>query len=129
VEALTLRTALEVLDELLRRGYTLSAVTRVDVHHHKVGPQPITCAEKLWVEGPRELPEELREAIRANRDELLAAACVIRPPVGWLDFLVGRYRENRAPLGMLAANVAAFIGLHPAHDGPLLEAIIEEALR
>jgi hypothetical protein len=35
----------------------------------------------------------------------------------------------RVGLAMLAANVAAFIGLHPAVDGPRLEAIIEEALR
>jgi hypothetical protein len=101
----------------------------VDVHAHKVGPQPITCADKLQVRGNEPLPPDLSEAIAAHRDELLAAACVIRPPVGWLSFLVRRYRDGRAPLAMLAANVAAFMGTHPAHDGPRLEPMIEEALK
>jgi hypothetical protein len=30
---------------------------------------------------------------------------------------------------MVAANVASFIGMHPARDGPRLEQIIEETLR
>jgi hypothetical protein len=130
VEALaSYAAASEVLADLLRRGYTLDVRTRVEAHDHKVGSQSITYADKLLVRGDESLTPDLREAVQEHRDELLAAACVIRPPVAWLDFLVGRYRESRAPLGMLAANVAAFIGLHPAHDGPRLESIIEEALR
>jgi hypothetical protein len=123
------RTAGEVLSELLRRGYALGVETRVDVVDRPTGSHAVTYGDKVVVRGPDAPDDELRQAIVDHRDELLAAACVIRPPVGWLVFLVGRYRESRAPLGMLAANVAAFIGLHPAHDGPRLEPIIEEALR
>ncbi len=123
------RTAGEILSELLRRGYTLNVETRVDVVDRPTGSHAVTYGEKLIVRGDAAPPDHLRQGIVEHRDELLAAACVIRPPVGWLDFLVGRYREGRAPLGMLAANVAAFIGLHPAHDGERLEAIIEAALR
>jgi hypothetical protein len=130
VEALaSYAAASEVLADLIRRGYTLDVRTRIEVHEHRIGPHPITYADKLLVRGDDPLAPHLREAVRGHRDELLAAACVIRPPAGWLEFLVARYRDGRAPLGMLAANVAAFIGLHPAHDGPRLEAIIEEALR
>jgi hypothetical protein len=117
----------EVLADLLRLGYTLDVRTRIEAHDHKVGAQTITYADKLLVRADEPLTPGLRKAVQEHRDELLAAACVIRPPVEWLDFLVGRYRDGRAPPGMLAANVAAFIGLHPAHDGPRLEEIIEEA--
>jgi hypothetical protein len=130
VEALaTYSAASEVLDELMHQGYTLAVRTRVEVHDHRDGPQPITYAHKLQVRGDTPIPPDLREAIREHRDELLAAACVIRPPVGWLDSLVKSYRRGRAPLAMLAANVASFCAQHPAHDGPRLEPIIEEVLR
>lgn len=119
----------EALDELLVRGYSLEVQTCIRVHEHKVGAQSITYGDKLLVRGLEPLPRGLRQAVTDHRDELLAAACVIRPPVGWLDFLVGRCREGRAPIGMLAANVASFIGLHPAYDGARFERIIEEALR
>jgi hypothetical protein len=122
------RTASEVLAELHRQGYRVAVITRVDVHHHKVGPQPITYAARLWVETPQPLTDDLRGAIRAKRDELLAAACVLSPPVPWIATLVRRYRAGGTPLAMLAANVAAFMQLHPAHDGPGLEPIIEEVL-
>jgi hypothetical protein len=122
-------SAAEVLTELRALGYALSVITCVDVHGHKVGPQPITYADKLWVEGPETLPDELRAAIREHRDELLAVTCVINPPpVRWLRILVGRCRSGRAVVPMLAANVAGFMGLHPGEDGPRLEPIIEEAL-
>jgi hypothetical protein len=143
VQAVTPRTASEVLEELLRSGYTLSVQTRSEVHDHKVGARAITCADQLYVEGPQALSDDLRAEIKANRDELLAAACVIRPPVPWMRVLVERYRTGEAVevrregwtgpylirLGMVAANVAGFIGLHPANDGPRLEPIIEEVLR
>jgi hypothetical protein len=87
VDAAATRTASEVLDELLRRGYTLSVKTRVELHAHKVGPQSLTYADRLYVEGPRFLTDDLRGAIRANRDELLAAACVLNPPAPWLQVL------------------------------------------
>jgi len=119
----------EALDELLVRGYALEVQTCIRVYEHKVGAQSITYGDKLLVSGLEPLPHELRQAVVDHRDDLLAAACVIRPPVGWLDFLAGRCREGRAPVAMLAANVATFIGLHPAHDGGRLEAMIEEALR
>jgi hypothetical protein len=122
-------SASAALDELLVRGYTLEVQTCIRVHEHKVGEQSITYGEKLLVRGLEPLPHDLRQAVADHRDELLAAACVIRPPVRWLGFLVGRCREGRASVGMLAANVASFIGLHPAHDGGRLEAIIEEVLR
>jgi hypothetical protein len=125
---ITQSTAPETLHEAMRQGFTFTVRTRVEVHEHRIGPHPITYADKLQVRGHKPVPPELREAMVTHRDELLAAACVIRPPVGWLEFLVGRYCEGRAPLKMVAANVAAFIGSHPAHDGPRLEAIIEEAL-
>src|SRR5215213_4817471 len=114
----------EALDELLVRGYTLEVQTCIRVHEHKVGAQSITYGDKLLVRGLEPLPHDLRQAVLDHRDELLAAACVIKPPVGWLDFLVGRCREGRASIGMLAANVASFIELHPARDGPRLAAII-----
>jgi hypothetical protein len=123
------RTAGEVLAELLRRGYTLNVATRVAVVDRPTGSHAVTYGEKLIVRGGEAPPDDLRQGIVDHRDELLAAACVSRPPVGWLEFLVERHRERRAPLSMVAANVAAFIGLHPAHDGPRLEAIIEETLR
>jgi hypothetical protein len=143
MDAAAIGTASEVLDELLRCGYTLSVKTRVELHAHKVGPQSLTYADRLYVEGPRFLTDDLRGAIRANRDELLAAACVLNPPARWLRVLVERYlsgcavevrREGwKGPypvrLVMLAANVVGFVGLHPADDGPRLEPIIEEALR
>ena len=119
----------EALDELLVRGYALEVQTCIKVYEHKVGAQSITYGDKLLVRGLEPLPHDLRQAVTDHRDELLAAACVISPPVGWLDFLVERCREGRASVGMLAANVASFIGLHPAQDGPRLEAMIEEALR
>jgi hypothetical protein len=127
--AVAVLSAGEALDELLVRGYTLEVQTCIRVHEHKVGAQSITYGDKLLVRGLEPLDHDLRQAVADHRDELLAAACVIRPPVGWLDFLVGRCREGRASIGMLAANVASFIGLHSAQDGPRLEAIIEEALR
>jgi hypothetical protein len=78
--------------------------------------------------------------------ELLAAACVLSPPVRWLEELVRRCREGYVfvskrrdqsgePLRytitpeVLAANVAGFLGKSPRHDGPGLEPIIEEALK
>jgi hypothetical protein len=122
-------TSSDVLAELLRRGYTLDVETRVDVVDRPTGSHAVTYGEKLIVRGDEAPPDDLRQGIVAHRDELLAAACVIRPPVGWLGFLIRGYREGRAQLPMLAANVASFMGLHPAHDGERLEAIIEEALR
>jgi hypothetical protein len=122
-------TAAETMAELRFRGHRLVVITRVDVHHHKTGPQPITSAEKLWVSTPPPLTDDLRASIRAHRDELLAVACVINPPVPWMRVLVERYRNGRTvPLAMVAANVAAFIGLDPATAGPRLVPIIREAL-
>jgi hypothetical protein len=121
-------TAAEVLAELQRWGHRVSVITRVDVHAHSKGPQPITYADKLWITTPQPLTDELRDAIHAHRDELLAAACVIAPPVPWLATLVGRYWDGRANLAMLANNVAAFMGLHPGEDGPRFAQIISEVL-
>jgi hypothetical protein len=126
---LTTYSAAEVLDELLSRGYSLSVITRVEEVRHKVGAQYITYADKVYVKGPENPPEDLLQAIRANRDALLAAACVLEPPVPWLQLLTRRYSEGAAPLSMLAANVASFMGLHPAHDGARLQPIVEEVLR
>ncbi len=144
MEALVATTASEVRAELLRRGYTLTAQTRVETTVRQgVGVHALTVGDRLYVEGSEALPEDLRQAVREHRDELLAAACVIRPPVPWLRVLVECYRSGtethvrrqgwqgpyRVRLGMVAANVASFIGLHPGEDGPRLEPIIEEALR
>ncbi len=144
MEALVATTASEALAELLRRGYTLTVQTRVETTVRQgVGAHTLTVGDRLYVEGPEALPEDLRQAVREHRDELLAAACVIRPPVPWLRVLVERYRSGtethvrrqgwqgpyRVRLGMVAANVASFIGLHPGEDGPRLESIIGEALR
>ena len=139
MEAVRVATAREVLDELLQCGYTISAITRAEVHEHKVGTQTVTYADKLYVEGPQTLADDLRAAIRERRDELLAVACVISPPVPWMRVLVERYlagqevevrREGwkgpyQVRLAMVAANVAGFIELHPTHDGPRLESIIK----
>ncbi len=107
------------------------------------GTHAITYADELLLRGGGEPTPELRALVHDHRVELLAAACVMRPPVPWLRVLVDRYRSGyeievrrsgwkgpyRIRLAMVAANVAAFIGLHPAHDGPRLEPIIEEVLR
>ena len=144
MEALVATTASEVLAELLRRGYTLTVQTRVETTVRQgVGVHALTVGDRLYVEGPEALPDDLRQAVREHRDELLAAACVIRPPVPWLRVLVERHRSGtethvrrqgwqgpyRVRLGMVAANVASFMGLHPGEDGLRLESIIEEALR
>ena len=121
-------TPIETLTELQARGYTISVKTRVEVTAHKVGAQAVTYGDKCVVRGPQAPPEHLREAMHAYRKELLAAACVVAPPVPWVAFLVGRCKAGRAPIIMLAANIATFIGLHPAHDVSRLEPIIEEAL-
>jgi hypothetical protein len=138
------RTAVETLREAMRQGYTLTVRTRTEVAERPgAGTHVVTYADKLQIRGHKPVPPELRSAMVAHRDELLAAACVIRPPVPWVQILVERYltgseevvrREGwkgpyRVRLAMVAANVAAFIGLHPAHDGERLEPIIEEALR
>ena len=144
MEVMIATTASEVLAELLRRGYTLTVQTRVETTVRQGdGVHTLTLADRLYVEGPEVLSDDLRQAVREHRDELLAAACVIRPPVPWLRVLVERHRSGeethvrregwkgpyRVRLGMVAANVASFIGLHPGEDGPRLEPIIEEALR
>jgi hypothetical protein len=135
--------AIDVLHDLRDRGYRLTVRTRTETHDHKVGAQAITYADKLQVRGDDPIPEELCEDIAAHRDELLAAACVLDPPVRWILILVERYLSGeeievrrdgyrgpyRVRLAMLAANVASFIGLHPAHDGPRLEPIIREVLQ
>jgi hypothetical protein len=121
-------TAIDVLGEIMRQGYTLTVRTRAEALHHKVGAQTITYADKLQIRGTAPLSPELSEAARAHRDELLAAACVLDPPVGWIATLVERYLEGRVNLAMLANNVAAFVGLHP-REGARLAPVIEVALR
>ncbi len=137
------RGSVEALRTLLEAGYVLDVRVRVEVSEEHGGAHSVTYADNLLVKGHTALTPELRAVVREYRDELLAAACVIRPPVPWLRVLVDRYRTGyevevrrggwkgpyRIRLAMVAANVAAFLGLHPAHDGPRLEPIIEEALR
>jgi hypothetical protein len=149
-------TAFEVLADLLHRGYQLSVSTRVEETVHKFGTQRTTYGDRLRVEGAKPPPEELRVAIAENLDELLAAACIIRPPVPWIAKLVGRcqhghtmeakrllpYRKRDGTVGLktgpvtttttpqtVAANLASFIRLHPARDRERLEPIIREVLR
>ncbi len=136
-------TEVEIFNKLLSAGYTIDVRTRVETIEDHGGAHAVTYADKLLIKGPDVLTPELRTAVAEYRDELLAAACVIRPPVSWLRVLIDRYRMGSkvevrrsgwkggysVRLAMLAANIAAFISLHPAHDGPRLEAIIEEALR
>jgi hypothetical protein len=108
--------------------------------------QRVTYADKLLIEGPEEPPDEIMRAVRKRRDELLAAASMLHPPVGWLKELVERQRTgyqhvwksrqdgNGNPLvtgislECLATNVASFIGL-PPHEGARPEGIIRAALR
>jgi hypothetical protein len=138
-----------VLAELLERGYTLSVETRVDVHDHKIGPHPVTYADQLVTAGPERVPDHLREAIVADKPLFLAAACVLDPPTPWLRELVRRCRtgavyvsdrrtapvgaggalEYRITPGVLAANIAAFVGLDPIDDAPRIEKVIRSALR
>jgi hypothetical protein len=149
-------TGTEVLHELQDRGYTLSARTRVERTAHKIGTQLTTYGDRLRVEGAEPPPEELRAAIVKHRDELMAASCIINPPVPWIAELVRRcrdghmmetkrlvpYRKRDGTVGekratvtttitpeTVAANVASFIGLHPAHDRERLLPIIREVLR
>ena len=91
-----------------------------------------TYGDRLRITGPEAVPEELRAAIREHRNEIMAAVCVKNPPIPWMWTMVSRYLGEgsyRVTLRQLAAHVAAFIGLHPAHDGPRLAPIIAEALR
>ncbi|MDP9481473.1 MAG: hypothetical protein M3R38_38390 [Actinomycetota bacterium] len=141
--ATPLHGSVEALRVLLAAGYVLDVRVRVEVSEEHGGAHSVTFADNLLVKGHTALTPELRAVVREYRDELLAAACVIRPPVPWLRVLVDRYRTGyevevrrsgwkgpyRVRLAMVAANVAGFVGLHPAHDGPRLEPVIEEVLR
>jgi hypothetical protein len=129
-------TVAAALAELLESGYTLSVETRVDVHDHKIGPHPVTYADSLVTAGPERVPDHLREAIVANKPLLLAAACVLDPPTPWLRELVRRCRmspsgeslEYRITPGVLAANIAAFVGLDPIDDAHRIETVLRAAL-
>jgi hypothetical protein len=135
-----------VLAELLQRGYTLSVETRVHVHDHKIGPHPVTYADKLLVDGPERVPDHLREAIVENKPLFLAAACILEPPTPWLVELVRRRKtgaayvsgcrtaasgeplECRITSGVLAANIAPFVGLDPIDDAHSIETVVRAAL-
>ncbi len=137
-----------VLAELLERGYTLSVETRVDVYDHKLGPHPVTYADRLLIDlaSPDErVPDHLREAIVAYKPLLLAAACVLNPPTPWLRELVRRCRtgavyvsdcraaprgalEYRITPSILAANIAAFVGLCPIDDAHRIKPVVRAAL-
>jgi hypothetical protein len=137
--------ARDVFDELVGRGYRLSVETRQEVTHRSEGPHVVTYANLLTVRGPEPPSAELIAAIAEHRDELLAAACVVNPPVAWLKELAARCRERfvfvstktdatgknityRVTPEVLAANVAAFIGKRPAYDGPALVPIVRHAV-
>jgi hypothetical protein len=134
--ATAVATVEDHLRELLERGYSLSVETRVEVHDHKDGPHPVTYADRLLVVGPERVPDHLREAIAANKPLFLAAACVLNPPTTapWLRILVDRCAkgavftvsgvEYRASTRVLAANVAAFVGLDPIDDAYRVEPIV-----
>jgi len=131
---------------LKKSGYSLGVETRVEPRHHDAEPHRLTYADKLLIEGPEEPLPEIMISLREHRDELLAAAAVLYPPVGWLKELVERHQTgyqhvwksrhdgNGNPLvtgislECLAANVASFVGLHP-HEGARLEGIIRLALK
>ncbi len=125
-----------VLAELLERGYSLSVETRVAVHDHKIGPHPVTYADCLLIAGDARVPDHLREAIVANKPLLLAAACVLDPPTPWLRELVrrcrtapsGEYLEYRITPGVLASNIAPFVGLDPVRDAHRIETVLRAAL-
>jgi hypothetical protein len=135
-----------VLTELLERGYSLSAETRVEVHDHKVGAHPITYADRLLVTGPGRVPDHLRETIVADKPLFLAAACILEPPTPWLVELVRRcktgvlcFSGRTAPSGeplecrinpdVLAANITAFVGLDPIDDAHRIEHVVRATLR
>ena len=120
--------AVEVLADLRDRGYALGVYVRTDEVPHPVGAMYVTYADRLRVRGPMPVPDDLADAIRANKPELMAAAAVADPPVPWVRTLVERYRAGRITLGVLAANLAAFVGLRPACDGPRLMPVICAAL-
>jgi hypothetical protein len=126
----TATVAVTTLAELLERGYSLSVGTRVDVYNHKVGPHPVTYADRLLVSGDERVPGHLREAIVAHKPLLLAAACVLDPPTPWLRELVRRCRmaPYRTTPGVLAANIAAFVGLDPIDDTHGIEPVVRAAL-
>jgi len=120
--------AVEVLADLRDRGYALGVYVRTDEVPHPVGAMYVTYADRLRVRGPMPVPDDLADAIRANKPELMAAAAVADPPVPWVRTLVERYRAGRITLGVLAANLAAFVGLGAAEDGPRIEAVVCAAL-
>ena len=131
-------TAADVLAELRRRGYTLAVETKVVDIQTKVGVLYLTVADALLIRGPEAPPEYLREAVRAHKPAIMAAAAVADPPVGWIADLARRYRTGDAhaaerngraarypvTLDVIAANVAAFVGLNPVEDAPTLREII-----
>ncbi len=147
---IALATAVSIVEgalvELLERGYSLSVKTRVHVHDHKVGPHPVTFADRLLVDGPERVPDHLRETIVADKPLFLAAACVLDPPTPWLRGLVkhcktgvafdsgrtapsGESLECRITPGVLAANIAAFVGLDPIDDAVRIKPVVRAALR
>ena len=122
--------AVEALRELRRRGYTLTPKTHGVVHEHRVGAHKITYADKLLVSGgPGPLDDAMREIVREQQPYLLAAACVLNPPIDWLVTLVDRYMVGELSLTTLSANVASFLGRCELGAGSEFEYIIEEALR
>src|SRR5688572_2518847 len=116
--ATAVRTLSDVLEELDREGYTLEATTRLVILEHRLGSNFVRYADKLRV-CPTPTPV-LQEEIRRHRDILLAAACVLEPPVEWLRYLVGRVRDGKVQVRCLAANVAAFMEKDPIENAPSL---------
>lgn len=115
-------SVIEVYRWLASNGYTLGVETRFEDH--------TTYADKLVIEGHQEPPPEIMAALRQRtyRDELLAVACVVDPPVPWLAELLRRHKSGyeyvwesrkeadgksplvtRISLKCLAANVAGFV--------------------
>jgi hypothetical protein len=141
VTTTTTPTVAAALVELLERGYTLTVETLVEVHDHKVGAHPITYAGRLIVTGPKRVPDHLREAIVADKPLFLAAACILDPPVPWLRDLAKKCKtgvafvsggegvEYRITPDVLAANVAAFVGLSSVDDAARVERVVRAALR
>jgi|GEM_PF-7046977 len=119
---------IETLAELRRRGYILAVGVRVDEREYKPGIHRLTLAERLQVRGgDGPLPEELRAAVRRHQFELLAAACVLRPPAGWVEDVIERWRRGAVPGEALAAQIAGLCGHDPREGGrlwPLLEYVL-----
>lgn len=132
--------ALEVLAGLHALGYevklrTTKRTARVSGHEYQY-----TVAQALALRGPAEPPEHLRRSAKQHRRELMALVSLEHPTVAWIQSLLRRYHEDEevrrrgggggsgVTVGVVAANLASFVGLSPIDGGAHLRPSIAQGL-